>query len=431
MDGFHVCLNLRLPKMRAAKKNIKKINSEQLTEQLTAVLNRIDELNISLRDIDGAIELFEKLSKILVQLNFSLPPLSLIDNVTQGSNVNKLHNQLHKLRIASIALLNCKKIISFEKVNQQKASKRPYPCRSNISMAKRRNIVNTDAKLINEQCNFTPISDFLDHCYVCKQGLPPDISRHEFYPWMCSECGVKNYKKRYQISELDGKVALVTGGRIKIGFEIVLKLLRCGASVIMTTRFPRDAQRRFEVQEDFAMWENRLHIYKMDLRFTQQVERFCAFILANFKRLDILIQNAAQTIRRPSAYYKSLVDGESKAVPISSCNETGIQSRSLQILSPLELDVCKETAQLLVHPDDVRYANDPILTQLHFPFGLTDLDGDQLDLRPKNTWITALDEVDTEEMFEVTLANYMSPYILLQKLTPLMKQEGSREGNSK
>lgn len=53
------------------------------------------------------------------------------------------------------------------------------------------------------------------------------------------------FNKRSQTANLTGKVALVTGGRIKIGFEIALQLLRAGARVIVTTRFPRDAAMRY------------------------------------------------------------------------------------------------------------------------------------------------------------------------------------------
>lgn len=226
------------------------------------------------------------------------------------------------------------------------------------------------------------------------------------------------------MADLCGKVALVTGGRIKIGFEIALKLLRCGASVIITTRFPNDARRRYELQNDFSEWSNRLHIYGLDLRFIPQVEKFCEYFLAHFRQLDILIQNAAQTIRRPTVYYKALIDGERGQPHIISDLNSVTPNRfdeqsNMQIVSDTQ---CGPTSQLLVHPEDYKYACNSQLSQQHFPLDRKDVDGEQLDLRPSNTWIAALPEVETQEMVEVTLANYMSPFILLKKLTPLMTE---------
>ena len=46
------------------------------------------------------------------------------------------------------------------------------------------------------------------------------------------------------MADLTGTVALLTGRRVKIGYQAGTKLLRCGASLIVVTRFPRDAAAR-------------------------------------------------------------------------------------------------------------------------------------------------------------------------------------------
>lgn len=53
-------------------------------------------------------------------------------------------------------------------------------------------------------------------------------------------------EKRFQTANLANMTAFVTGARIKIGFEIVLKLLRDGATVYATTRFVKDALIRYQ-----------------------------------------------------------------------------------------------------------------------------------------------------------------------------------------
>lgn len=48
---------------------------------------------------------------------------------------------------------------------------------------------------------------------------------------ICLRCRQINSNKRDQSADLQGKIALVTGGRTKIGYHTALKLLRCGATV--------------------------------------------------------------------------------------------------------------------------------------------------------------------------------------------------------
>ncbi len=106
------------------------------------------------------------------------------------------------------------------------------------------------------------------------------------------------------------KVALLTGGRIKIGYQAAIKLLRCGTRVIVTTRFPRDAAARYATEPDFKVWGSRLEIFGLDLRHTPSVEAFCGFVLDRYPRLDFIVNNAAQTIRRPPCFYQHMLAAE-------------------------------------------------------------------------------------------------------------------------
>jgi NAD(P)-dependent dehydrogenase (short-subunit alcohol dehydrogenase family) len=115
----------------------------------------------------------------------------------------------------------------------------------------------------------------------------------------------------------------VTGGRVKIGHQTVLRLLRDGAKVIVTTRFPYAAARRFHAEPDSAQWADRLQLYGLDLRNIPAVESFARHLLHTEPHLDILIHNAAQTIRRPIGFYQDLVDQElnpPQSVPIGARN---------------------------------------------------------------------------------------------------------------
>ena len=134
-------------------------------------------------------------------------------------------------------------------------------------------------------------------CYVC---LNKFTEVHHFYDTMCPGCGDFNYAKRFQRADLSGQVALITGSRLKIGYHTTLMMLRSGARVIATTRFPADSAYRYAQEEDFADWGDRLHIYGLDLRHLPSVELFTEYVGTRYGRLDILINNAAQTVRRPA-----------------------------------------------------------------------------------------------------------------------------------
>src|SRR5436305_327106 len=120
-------------------------------------------------------------------------------------------------------------------------------------------------------------------CYVCKKRYS---AIHHFYDLLCLECGEFNFAKRTELADLSGRVALLTGGRVKIGYQAGLKLLRAGARLIVTTRFPRDSAARYASEPDFEKWCDRLEIFGLDLRHTPSVEAFCAEILETRDRLD-------------------------------------------------------------------------------------------------------------------------------------------------
>ena len=144
----------------------------------------------------------------------------------------------------------------------------------------------------------------LQACYTCKRRFR---LLHHFYAHLCPECATLNYAKRMQCAPLAGRTFLLTGARVKIGFHIALKLLRCGANVLATSRFPADTATRYAEQPDYAEWAGRLRCYGLDLRDLSSIERFCAHLVRCEQRLDGIINNACQTIRRPAAYYAHLI----------------------------------------------------------------------------------------------------------------------------
>ena len=145
------------------------------------------------------------------------------------------------------------------------------------------------------------------HCYVCKQKYS---LIHHFYDQLCPACADFNFAKRTETADLRGRVALLTGGRVKIGYQAGLKLLRAGASLIVTTRFPRDSAARYVEEPDFGEWSDRLEIFGLDLRHTPSVETFTDHVKKHHTRVDYVVNNACQTVRRPAGFYRHLMDEE-------------------------------------------------------------------------------------------------------------------------
>ncbi|MDG4862283.1 SDR family NAD(P)-dependent oxidoreductase, partial [Streptomyces sp. T-3] len=150
------------------------------------------------------------------------------------------------------------------------------------------------------------------HCYTCKR---PYRQVDAFYHRLCPDCAVENRAKRELSTDLRGRRALLTGGRVKIGFQLALMMLRDGAELLVTSRFPHDTMRRFRAVPDSSTWLDRLTVLAVDLRDPRQVLGLCEELRASGEPLDILVNNAAQTIRRPAASYAALAAGERAELP--------------------------------------------------------------------------------------------------------------------
>jgi NAD(P)-dependent dehydrogenase (short-subunit alcohol dehydrogenase family) len=260
-------------------------------------------------------------------------------------------------------------------------------------------------------------------CYVCRA---PYAQVHFFYDQLCPSCGDENWHKRHQTADLRGRVALVTGGRVKIGYQTCILLLRAGCRVVVTTRFPRDAARRYAREPDFDEWRDRLVVHGIDLRHTPSVEALCARLVGELDRLDFIINNACQTVRRPPGFYDHLLTGElADAGPA----DAGDAAAALVAPDPFGAGALSDGAlpasaamtQVALLPEDLHRGG-----QL-FPEGRLDADLQQVDLRKVNSWRLKLAEVPTVELLEVHLVNAVAPFVLNARLKPLMLKTPERD----
>jgi NAD(P)-dependent dehydrogenase (short-subunit alcohol dehydrogenase family) len=272
------------------------------------------------------------------------------------------------------------------------------------------------------------------NCYICKK----DYSRiHHFYDQLCPACAELNFAKRTETADLRGRVALLTGGRVKIGYQAGIKLLRAGAQLIVCTRFPRDSAMRYAQEADFKDWGHRLEIFGLDLRHTPSVEAFCRHLLATRNRLDFIINNACQTVRRPPDFYQHMMErehGPLHDLPEAARKLLGAYEglRGYHILpeaadgntpatglmpglSPVAgLTHAAALSQVPLLPEELA------AQKSLFPEGKLDQDLQQVDLRERNSWRLLMAEVSSVELLEVQLVNAIAPFILNARLKPLM-----------
>jgi len=278
------------------------------------------------------------------------------------------------------------------------------------------------------------------NCYVCKQDYS---TIHDFYDQLCPPCADLNFAKRTELADLRGRVALLTGGRVKIGYQAGLKLLRSGAHLIVTTRFPRDSAARYAKEPDFVEWGDRLEIFGLDLRHTPSVESFCHRLLASRDRLDFIINNACQTVRRPPEFYEHMMANERTVLREAPERVRGLLGSYEGLCGPhppAEGDAAptrsaieRRTPEIpgLTHAAELsqlRLLPDEQVAQHHlFPRGRLDQDLQQVDLRGRNSWRLMLAEVSSVELLEVQLVNAIAPFIINARLKPLMMRTPNRD----
>jgi len=255
-------------------------------------------------------------------------------------------------------------------------------------------------------------------CYTCKQRYTEvDAFHHQ----LCPPCAALNRSRREARTDLTGRRALLTGGRAKIGMHIALRLLRDGAETTVTTRFPSDAVRRFAAMPDASDWLHRLRIVGIDLRDPAQVLAL-ADDVAGRGHLDILINNAAQTVRRSADAYDKLVAAESAALPAGQLPER-VDLAALG--GPRALGSGERT--LHAHPVTELALRSGSASLERMAAG-TALDAGGLvpDTDPVNSWTRRVEEVDAQELLEVQLCNVTAPFVLVSRLRPSLAASPAR-----
>ncbi|MFJ1455527.1 SDR family NAD(P)-dependent oxidoreductase [Nocardia sp. N2S4-5] len=258
-------------------------------------------------------------------------------------------------------------------------------------------------------------------CYICKQRY---TRVDTFYHQLCPDCAARSHAKRDARTDLSGRRALLTGGRAKIGMYIALRLLRDGAHTTITTRFPNDAIRRFKAQPDSADWIHRLRVVGIDLRDPAQVVALADDVAAQGP-LDILINNAAQTVRRSPGAYSALADAENGPLPAGELPDTVSFGKTMQA-HPTALTASLAPALSAADVTDLALVAGSATPERISRGIAIDAGGLVPDLAHTNSWVQTVAEVDATELLEVQLCNSVAPFVLVSRLRPAMAAAPAR-----
>ena len=277
-------------------------------------------------------------------------------------------------------------------------------------------------------------------CYICKTRFTKD-NTHQFYSNLCKKCGDYNYSFRTMKLDFKGRIAIVTGGRVKIGYYIATKLLSYGCKVLITSRFPKDTLLKYEKDPNYNEWKDNLLIYPIDFRLFESTVKFVNFINENFPHIDILINNAAQTIRRTAAYYKYLLPNEIKKLSeeeekkIIKCDYINLQKQLEKSDNEINTFSYEKEKNAIIKLSKSHNSNDieilplsVIASQIRIMEEKTQPQKTILgkDNQPydfslgKNSWNLEIDEIPFQEFTEVQIINTWTPYYLCIKLKDLM-----------
>ena len=332
-------------------------------------------------------------------------PLNNPDNKTFGALVTKIHKTAKK-ELKSIVVETSGASGHKQRITKRK-HKRQLHKEHDLALVKKTQIVHNALSLKTLFTHDKTIESYFiplkssKSCYCCDKTY---TQLHSFYHKLCPNCATLNYNQRALELDLSGRNVILTGGRVKVGYATALRFLRSGANLTITSRFPALSLEQFKQEHDYEQWAERLSVYGLDLRNLRAIEDFIAYYKSKHKHLDILVNNAAQTIKYMEEQYRPLIQHEQKL--LAKSKEPRLIANTTAVVNEVKsLDyIDKSIAKIPLN----RF-------------------GQPVDFREKNSWNSTLEEISTHELLEVNLINNIAPYMLIKELTPLFRASSFKE----
>lgn len=279
----------------------------------------------------------------------------------------------------------------------------------------------------------------LRKCYMCNYII---TNPHAQYHTLCTPCGSFNLQQSAlslpNNLDLSHRTALVTGGRVNLGFHIALRLLRCGANVIVSSRYPLDAETRYRAELDFENWQDRIRVVGADFRTAKDAFALVVAVKGVLTewaqegttgngdgRLDVLVNNAAQTLTDPVKKERVAVSREYELQNSSAVG--ALQVTSGQGYRAMIRVGGKETQMFIGLPaaDEQESSDnkDPVelgskLSEETIPAQTPPTSA--LAVRQQSSWTQSISQIPYEDVITAQAVNAFVPLILIRELLPLM-----------
>ena len=108
---------------------------------------------------------------------------------------------------------------------------------------------------------------------------------------------------------LKDKCAIVTGASQGIGRTLAVGLAQAGVHLALVSRTQPALE---EVSAEIEALGRKALVLPTDLREVSHIQAMVQKVHDDFGKIDILINNAAQTVRRPAGFYSHLLENEEK-----------------------------------------------------------------------------------------------------------------------
>lgn len=290
-------------------------------------------------------------------------------------------------------------------------------------------------------CKNVPHESVAHNCYMCHVNYPWSCSLGSWKPEdgghanLCWHCGVTNMLRGEETADLSGWTVVITGCRHTVGYAAALQLLRMGAAVIGTTRYPGAALLNFAAEPDYTVWHARLTLLRVDFLQPAQLKCLVAYLTSHVP--DAFISNAFLTVQQTDAYY-AITEQVDERMCVSDAatleddsqvirdGKGALDHHTTTLAANATTDAVAgagaDMGTSIVRADSAAPSRATAIRAWLATSGHAINEHGNLDEPPRATlWTQTLADMDSTVMYETTLINQIVPTMLLQHVCALMK----------
>lgn len=239
-------------------------------------------------------------------------------------------------------------------------------------------------------------------CYICVKVY--NGCKNYGKRFMCYNCAWENYTYLTKKTDFSTVIAYVSGCRHTVGYFTCLYLLRNGAKVIGSSRFPKIAMYNYSQEPDYLEFKDRLTVVYCDFTDIISVKEVIRTILP---QINMYINNAFETVKPPQEYITKTQLLENQ---LGTMIEYSVCSKNQNILAIKGTDQETEKNQRLttfLSTNDIAINNHKNIIVTH----------------QENSWSQEIDQIPTAEILSNNVVNQITPTLIIQEVIKYFKQK--------